>query len=127
LLGVLLCVGIGGCGEASVDDLTRAADSMRDATEKLAATSKARSDARQEEILAAGLKLQRAAAPGEVPARYELRRSEGGWAVYDLSTGKLARWREAEQEGLTRERAGVVLSRLQFEDEMALAGPAGRR
>jgi hypothetical protein len=128
LLGVLLCLGVVGCGKASVDSLTRTADSMRDATERLAANSKARSDAREQEIIAAGLELQRAAeAPGEASARYELRRTGGGWGVYDLATGKLARWRNTDQENLTRERASVVMSRLQFENDQGFPGPGGRR
>lgn len=126
LLVALLCLGTCGC-KAAVDDFTRQADSLRDATERLAKDSQARSNAREQEILATAAEMQKRASPAPTLARYELRRTPSGWGVYDVFKGDPATWRGADQTNLTRERAELILSRLQAQETPVLPTPPRRR
>jgi primase-polymerase (primpol)-like protein len=127
-----LAVAVVGCG-ASVDQFSRAADSARTATEQMAVASNNASNARENKILqdardlAATQAAQAGLDTGERP-RYEIRKDQDGWTVYDTANNSPARVGPKPQAGLSRadaERAFASLNadEKRIQQQFAPGGP----
>ncbi|WP_309605730.1 hypothetical protein [Phenylobacterium sp.] len=135
-LSVLLSMlALGACG-AGVDRLSKAADSARSATERMAASGEAASDAREARVLADAQDIQERAAArvaeenGGRP-RYEIRKEGDSWTVYDTINHRAARVGPKLQSGMSHEKAEAAFNDLQNEEEQNAAafapgGPSRR-
>ena len=102
--------------------VSAAAESTRIATERLGEASVARSNLKEQQILADAklMEAQAAARSGfEVNSepRYVIRRDGAGWTVYDGATNRAAKVGTKFQTGLSREEAESTFSSLQREEE----------
>ncbi|THD65115.1 hypothetical protein [Phenylobacterium sp.] len=110
--------------DARVQDISHAADSMRQSTEHMAAANSAATDRREAQIIDDAVKIQQQTLATDPEAaasqaRYEVRPDpNGGYSVYDLNTGAITRLGAKQQAGLTRDRADEVAYSLQ-QDETA--------
>jgi hypothetical protein len=109
------------CG-ASVDQLSQAADSARSATERMAADSTDASNARENKILddARDIAASQAALArldaGERP-RYEIRKDQNSWTVYDTANNRPARMGPKAMAGLTHQEAESAFTSLLDEEK----------
>lgn len=114
-----LAIALTGCG-ASVDQLSQAADSARSATERMAVASANASNAREDKILADAQDMAARQATlagldtGERP-RYEIRKDQDGWTIYDTANNRPARLGPKAQANLSREDAERSFAELNAE------------
>jgi hypothetical protein len=108
--------------DASVDKLSRAADSARTATEHMANLSIDASNQKENKILADARDLAATQAAqagldtGERP-RYELRKDPDGWTVYDTANNTAARVGPKPQAGMSREEAERAFASLNADEK----------
>lgn len=121
-LSVLLSLLALGACDASVSQISKAADTARSATERMAASGEARSAAKEAHILADAQDIQQQAAAriaeenGGRP-RYEIRKDGDSWTVYDTVNHRAARVGPKLQAGMSHEKAEAAFADLQAEDE----------
>jgi len=103
------------------DGVGRAAESVRDSTERMASRNRTANDARAARIIEQAVEIERQTAnqnpeQARQTARYEVRREGGAWAVYDISTGRPARVGVKAQSGLTQGQAEEAAYELQSQE-----------
>lgn len=125
---LLFLLALGGC-DASVSQISKAADSARSATERMAASGEARSDAKEARVLADAQDIQQQQAAARVAEenggrpRYEIRKDGDSWTVYDTVNHRAARVGPKLQSGMSHEKAEAAFADLQSEEEQnAMAG-----
>lgn len=114
----LLALSLAACDGAGIDRIGKTADSMRIATEHMAADSAVRSAEREAQILEAARELEQGRGIEALPggSRFEVRRGERGWVVYDLEIGRPARVGAKTWEGVTRAEAYGAAAELEAAD-----------
>jgi hypothetical protein len=119
---------VAGC-DGSVDRMSRAAESARSATERMAVSSAAASAAREKQAYADAEDMRSQMAIAEASAlggrpRYEIRKDGSGWTVYDTANRRPARLEGKTQAGLSREEAESTFAGL-IEEEAAIEAQFG--
>ena len=127
---VLALLALGAC-DVPVGQMSKAADSARSATERMADNGDAASAAREAQVFADAQGIEdraadRAAAEenGGRP-RYEIRKEGDSWTVYDTANHRPARVGPTLQTGLTHDKAQAAFDSLLSDDEQnaAAGGP----
>lgn len=117
---------LGAC-DGGVGQISKAADSARSATERMAASGEARSNAREAHILADAQDMQQQQAAARVAEenggrpRYEIRKEGDNWTVYDTVNHRAARVGPKLQSGMSHEKAEAAFADLQAEEEQNAA------
>lgn len=116
-----LCLALAGCG-ASMDQLSKAADSTRSAAERIAEASSEASNAREDKILADARDIEATQAAlagmdtGERP-RYEIRKDQDSWMVYDTANNRPARIGTKSEAGISHDDAQAAFDSLMAEEK----------
>lgn len=108
----------GGCG-SSLDGVSRAADSARNASERYAENADASNRAREAKIMEVATAIQEQAdkknkLPDPNQPHYELRKDNVGdsWTVYDTQNGRAIKVDSKSQSGLSHDEAEKELQKL---------------
>lgn len=111
---------LGACN-ADVKAISRAVESARGATERMASASNQASDAREQAIITTAQEYEAkqealANLDAERP-RYEIRKDGDGWMVYDTANNRPARLGPKLQSGLSREEVESSFASLQSQEQ----------
>jgi hypothetical protein len=111
---------LAGCGRG-VGAISNAAESVRASAEHLGVRERSDNDAREARILTQAVDIENKADADALQessqtSRYEVRQEGGAWAVYDLTTGRMARVGLKTQSKLTRSQADQAAIDMQAEE-----------
>jgi hypothetical protein len=123
---------LAGCGRG-VGAISSVAESVRASAEHVGGRERSDSDAREAQIITQAVEIENKADADALQesnqtAHYEVRQEGGAWAVYDLTTGQMARVGLKSQSKLTRSQADQAAFDMQAqenESQMRAAAASG--